>query len=121
MNLEAGIKLTMPLSGRGKPVMYWVDEEGGCSVQWGNISFMVTLENIKKILCEYFRDNREWYPLGASMTQPVTGGLGEYIQEKFPPMGPRHASAIAAVMVNEGWLVAQGKNPIKLRKIHAVL
>lgn len=117
MDMHLDIKLTMPLSGRGKPVMYWAETEGSYMVQWGNISFAVNQEQIDKILGEYFQDAAQWYPLGASMTKPVAGGLGEYIQEQFPPFGPRHASAIAAIMVNEGWLEAQGKNPIRLRRI----
>lgn len=110
-------RLTMPLSGRGKPVLYWADAEGNYSVQWGNISFIVNKEQINRILREFFGDCHKWYPLGASMTKPVAGGMGEYIQEQLSPFGPRHASAIAAIMVNEGWLATQGKNPIKLRRI----
>lgn len=117
MEIQSDLRITMPLSGRGKPILYWTDAEGLYWLQWGNISFMVNKEQVDKILREFFREKLKWYPLGASMTKPVTGGLGEYIQEQFPPFGPRHASAIAAMMVNERWLVAQGKNPIKLSRI----
>lgn len=117
MKFEANIKITMPLSGRGKPVLYSVTAEGIYSLKWGNISFIITREQVNKILQEYFRERDEWYPLGASMTEPIPGGLGEFIQREIPPLGPRHASAIAAMMVNEVWLEAKGKNPITLRRV----
>jgi len=116
MNFEGNIKITLPLSGRGKPVLYIITEEI-FSLKWGNITFSITYEQVSKILKKYFLKANEWYPLGASMTQPISGGLGEFIQREIPPLGPRHASAIAAMMVNEAWLEAKGKNPIMLRRV----
>lgn len=120
MNIETGIRITMPLSGRGKPVFYTYDDKGDCSVQWGNISFVITLAQLKKIMQDYFQENTNWYTLGASMTAPIPGGLGEFILQELPPLGPRHASAIAAIMVNEGWLESRGKNPIELKRVKVI-
>lgn len=120
MNMETGARITMPLSGRGKPVVYTYNDKGDYSVQWGNISFMITSAQVRKIMQVYFRENTNWYTLGASMTAPIPGGLGEFILQEFPPLGPRHASAIAAIMVNEGWLEYRGKNPIELKRVKAI-
>jgi hypothetical protein len=110
-------RIIMPLSGRGKPVVYTYDDKGDYSVQWGNIRFMITSSQLQKIMQDYFREKTNWYKLGASMTAPIRGGLGEFILQGFPPLGPRHASAIATIMVNEGWLESRGKNPIELKRV----
>jgi len=46
-------------------------------------------------------------PGGFSMTAPTPGGLGEWVQENSPGLNtvqltPRHASFIAAILVDEG-------------------
>lgn len=50
------------------------------------------------------------------MTDPIKGGLGEYI-DQYTLLSPRHASAIAAIMVNERHLTFKGIKPILLRKL----
>lgn len=109
--------ITMPLSGRGKPIVFGTNDDGVHWVQWGEVSFLITRDQIRQILSEFFRNHYQWYPLGASMTAPIPGGLGEYVQSQFSPLGPRHASAIAAMMVYEGLLESRGKNPIELRRV----
>ena len=59
----------------------------------------------------------KWYILGAGMTDPIKGGLGEYIQKNFKPLSPRHASAIAAIMVKEQLLDYKGLKPILLKRV----
>lgn len=51
------------------------------------------------------------------MTAPINGGLGEYIQKNFSRLTPRHASAIAAIMVQENLIECRGKKPLELRKL----
>jgi hypothetical protein len=69
-----------------------------------------------RILNEYFADSDEWHPLGASMDKPIEGGFGEYVQNNFDKLSSRHASAIAAILVNEGLVLAKGKKPIYLKR-----
>lgn len=49
------------------------------------------------------------------MTEPIKGGFGEFISN-YPALTPRHASAIAAIMVNEGDLNYRCSKLIELRK-----
>jgi len=107
---------THPLSGRGKPI-YWQSHYGGRRVHWGTIRFHLSDRLTNDILNDYFRDRRTWYPLGASMTNPVRGGLGEYVQKNFPSLTPRHASAIAAILVQDNLIESRGNRPIELRKL----
>lgn len=64
----------------------------------------------------FFIDDQTWYPLGASMDQPIKGGLGEFIKENLGSLTPRHATAIAAVMHNESLISVKGNKPILLKK-----
>lgn len=106
--------LLLPLSGSGKPIS-WENYSVGRQVIWGNTKFQLPNELIDDILMNYFKNSTLWYDLGASMDDPIKGGLGEYIQNKTT-LTPRHASAIAAIMVYENLIEAKGKKPIKLRK-----
>lgn len=51
------------------------------------------------------------------MTEPDPNGLGSFIRKSFPSFTPRHASAIAAILVHEGFLAFRGNKPIELKKI----
>lgn len=104
------------LSGSGKSV-YWKNYDGGRSVSWGKSNFKLPNEYINNILNNFFKDFSTWYPLGASMDDPILGGLGEYVQKNFPSLTPRHASAIAAIMAHHNLIESKGKKPIMLRKI----
>lgn len=58
-----------------------------------------------------------WYPLGASMDNPMQNGLGMFLEDNFKMLSPRHASAIAAILVNENLITFKGKKPILLKKL----
>jgi len=83
----------------------------------GAIRFHLSDRLTNDILNDHFRDRRTWYPLGAYMTNPLRGGLGEYVQRNFPSLTPRHASAIAAILVQDNLIESRGNRPIKLRKL----
>lgn len=113
--MESG-HLIKPLSGKGKSISYMVIP--GCiKVTWGDSKFSFPDTMKKDILDQYFIDPNSWYPLGASADKPIKGGLGEFIQNNFRGYTPRHASSIAAIMVEEGLLANRGKKPIVLKKI----
>jgi len=104
-----------PLSGRGKQI-YYTNYESGRKVAWGSMYFDLPDALIDDILDNFFVELNKWYPLGASMTEPIKNGLGKYIQERVPPFTPRHASAIAAIMVQDNLIDFRGKKPIELKK-----
>ncbi len=66
---------------------------------------------------KYFLDFKTWYPLGASMTNPLKGGLGEYLNKNYPKLNPRYASVLAAIMVKEGLIENKNLKPILIRKL----
>jgi len=109
-------KIIYPLSGRGKQIIIR-DYENGKFVTWGDTSFNVPDSLITDILENYFKNPNMWYPLGASMTEPPSNGLGRYIQTRYNSLTPRHASAIAAIMVEEKLLKYRGAKPIELKKM----
>ena len=74
------------------------------SVDWGKTKLLINHTTIDDILNDYFVSLDVWYPLGASMTNPTPGGLGEYVGENIKNFTPRHASVIARIMENEGFL-----------------
>ncbi|ACB83964.1 hypothetical protein [Natranaerobius thermophilus] len=104
-----------PLSGRGKQISY-KKLTHNLEITWGEAKFNVTKEQITHIMKNFFIDDGTWYPLGASMDQPIKGGLGEFIKENFKGLTPRHATAIAAVMENEELILVKGNKPIMLKK-----
>ena len=110
------MKVTRPLSGRGKKIVYWCDADT-ITVEWGETRFSLSRTHISTILNGFFRDSAVWYQLGASMTDPPTEGLGYFVYTRFPSLSPRHASAIAAVLVNEGVIQHRGSRPIELKKL----
>lgn len=59
-----------------------------------------------------------WHPLGASITVPTSGGLGEYIQKNLSRLTPRHAPVIAAVIVRKNLIECRGRKPTQLRKLN---
>lgn len=102
------------LSGRGKDITYNKTKKY-IEVQWGETSFKFEYKIYSEILNNFFSDADKWYLLGASMTDPIKGGLGEFVSQ-YPSLSPRHASAIAAIMVNEGDLNYRGSKLIELKK-----
>lgn len=109
------MKETIPLSGRGEKIYYKVSE-GHYSILWGDTPFEVSPKIVSKLLREYFQNPKAWYPLGASMVPIFEHGMGEFIANSDTKFTPRHASAIAAVLVKEGILIAKGIRPIFLSK-----
>ncbi|RXE56023.1 hypothetical protein ABH15_07435 [Methanoculleus taiwanensis] len=107
---------TQPLSGRGQTITIHLDPPFRL-VLWGDLKFELSNEMIRTILDTFFIERGCWYLLGASMTDPDPAGLGSFIRETFPSFSPRHASAIAAVLVYEGFVMFRGRKPIELKKI----
>jgi hypothetical protein len=104
-----------PLSGNGETITVH-SVSGGRLVKWGNLKFRLPDEMIQKILEQFFVHSDLWYLLGASMTAPDLEGLGSFIRKNFSSFTPRHASAIAAIMVHENLLEYRGMKPIFLKK-----
>lgn len=110
------MKETKPLSGRGTTI-YYENYNNGFNVKWGTIKFFISGSLIKDILENFLIEKNRWYPLGASETVPMKGGLGEFIKSKQPNLTTRHASAVAAIMKEEDMIVAiTDQIPILLRK-----
>lgn len=109
-------QILLPLSGSGQRIS-WKKYEGGRIVYWGKMRFNLHDELIDDILDNYFKGSDSWYPLGASMTDPVSGGFGEFLQKYYKSLTPRHASAIASIMVQDDLIEFRGKKPIELKKI----
>ena len=107
----------MPLSGHGAPI-HWkeTEDQDGLEITWGKTIFNITNDQIDLILDTFFKDD-EWYPLGAGMTNPTPGGLGEFVKNNLYPLTPRYASAIASILVYMGEIESEGLNPIYLRII----
>ena len=98
--------------------VYYRKARDGYQISWANMKeFGLTNAQISKILNSYFAVPGRWYPLGASEDDPIPGGIGEFLQGTFQGFTPRHASAIAAVLVDLGYLDFRGKKPVYLRKI----
>lgn len=110
------MKETLPLSGKGKKIYYELTNNL-IKVKWGKLRFNISQNIVNNILKDFFIDSKTWYILGAGMTDPIKGGLGEYIQKNFKPLSPRHSSAIAAIMVKEQLLDYKGLKPILLKKV----
>lgn len=110
------MKSVLPLSGNGKLITYSIYDEEWIIV-WGKLKFTLKKSCIQIILDEFFMNKDEWYPLGASMDNPMPNGLGMFIRDNFKTLSPPHASAIAAILVNENILTFKGKKPILLKKL----
>ena len=109
------MKKTRPLSGRGTEITYWCVDDG-IRAEWGASRFLLNQEDSNAILREFFTDSDEWYLLGASMTNPPAEGLGCFVYTRLPGLSPRHASAIAAILANEGYIEYRGASPIELKR-----
>jgi hypothetical protein len=87
-----------PLSGNGSPIHAIIQENGYCSVDWGDAHFEFPYNLIDGILNDVFNDCN-WHRLGSYRNNPR--GLGLYIltQEICCLHSPQFASAIASIMV----------------------
>lgn len=104
-----------PLSGRGRSIRA-NREEAGWSLLWGSYHFTLTDSLVADILANFFVDPHHWYPLGASMTDPMPNGLGSFLRRRCPRLNPRQASLIAALMAKEQLLECRGLKPIELKR-----
>lgn len=105
---------TSTLSGRGQQVDWEIDENNTIKIRWGTSLLSLTEQQRNIILNEFFISD-EWYPLGADMTNPLTGGLGEFIKKEFELL-PRYASAIAAIFVDLDIVSFRQGSPILLKR-----
>jgi len=103
------------LSGRDCPVE-WEKKGTAYHVRWGGSEFVFGEQLAESILEDFFGNEGQWYPLGANMTEPTDGGLGQFIS-RHSALTPRHASAVAAILVAEGVLEHRGHRPIELRRV----
>ena len=51
------------------------------------------------------------------MICPLKGDLGEYLNKNYPKLNPKHASALAAIMVHESLIENKDLKPILIRKL----
>lgn len=109
------MKKIIPLSGRGKEIVYSYNNDI-IEVKWSNTIFNLEKDVIEDIINNFFIDKNEWYLLGACVDNPIKNGLGEYITINHK-LTPRHASVIAAIMFNEGLIEFRGRKPIELKRI----
>jgi hypothetical protein len=109
------MKIINTISGRGKEIIYSTDNDI-IEIRWSNAKFSIRESVIEEIMLNFFIDNEKWYPLGACSNNPQKGGLGEYVALKHG-FTPRCASAIAAIMLNEGLIQFRGQRPIELKRI----
>ena len=105
-----------PLSRNGKPIFY-ENKDYNLIIKWGNQKIKIFIDIINDIMKNYFVDFKVWYPLGAGMTDPLKGGLGEYLNKNYPQLNPRHASVLAAIMVHEGLIENKDLRSILVRKL----
>jgi hypothetical protein len=116
MKGNQSMKEVKPLSGNGKLIKYEIVNDV-YQVEWNTAKFNVCKQDFNKILINFFRDGKEWYPLGASVTNPISGGLGEYVKKNIHGLSEKHSSAIASIMVNENLIGSKGLKPIYLKKL----
>lgn len=80
-------------------------------IKWKDTNLAFPKALLDDILRNFFKTNG-WYSLGASMTNPLNGGLGYYIQNHqhvWEQHSPRFASMLAAIMVHN--------NQIEFRRV----
>lgn len=107
-------KFISTLSNGDKCISYRIQDRK-LHYNWKDLEGELKIEIIEDTLERFFTEREKWYPLGASMTEPIEGGLGEFLLENYK-LSPRYASLIAAIMVNESLLRFKGKKPIMLKK-----
>ncbi len=95
-------KFTFPLFRQGKEIAYNGDIYSGFEIKWGDTPFILEAETIQNLL-DCFLNERN-VPVGANMTgQVASNSLGRWLTESGWP-SRRYASAIAAVLANEGFV-----------------
>lgn len=100
-------KIITPLSGRGNPISYSGTLDTGFNVLWGDLLFKLDPGFLLDIQGEFV--GRHGVPLGASMTRPIPAdSLGKWIVDEGWT-SPRYASAIAAILHDEGIISSFGR------------
>lgn len=106
-------KTTTPLSGGGSEIRYSGTSSTGFTGKWGSSSFKISPGLLSSIITEF--SGQKLIPLGASRTSPSAESFGEWLDlESAAHSGM--ASAIAAVLVNEGY--ASSVKAIKGKSIY---
>lgn len=104
--IEFDIIYTRPLSGDGKNIIVIKINENQ-SVQyyfkWEDLHFKVSKDQLIEFVKDFFPVNSGKL-LGAIQDNPQPGGFGEYLNKLQLNFTPRYASAIASLMVYEGFL-----------------
>ncbi|MDO9035512.1 MAG: hypothetical protein Q7U51_09950 [Methanoregula sp.] len=89
-------------------------------IHWKNTHLMFPKKLLDDIRIRFFKTS-EWYPLGASMTNPPQNGLGYFIQNHqrvWEAHSPRFSSMLAAIMVHKKMIDFRKKgNAFELRKL----
>lgn len=91
--------------GRNATTFYWKHEGDGVTIHAGPQAHLSNTQ-IDGLIAR-FRD-RDWFPLGASMTTPTPGSLGEYFRTVLGQT-PRYSSHFAAVLVHQGRLATMNR------------
>ena len=86
--------------GRGKEFEYTGAVESGVTIHYGFGDVPVRSEVFREILGRF---RRQTIPGGFSRDSPTPGGLGEWVNTRFPSLTPQHVSRIAAILVKEGF------------------
>jgi hypothetical protein len=95
-------KFTFPLFRQGKEIAYNGDIYSGFEIKWGDTPFILEAETAQDLL-DCFLNERN-VPVGANMTGRVaSNSLGRWLTDEGWP-SRRYASAIAAVLANEGFV-----------------
>jgi hypothetical protein len=93
-------KVTSPLSGNGNTIRYSGSAENGFKVIWGASQFTIHPGLLASIVAEF--SGHASVPLGASRTNPAEGSFGYWLDLETQANSGM-ASAIAAILVNEGY------------------
>lgn len=95
----------------GVPFLYSGDPDTGTTFHYSGKPF-VSRDCYQKIITHF---KGRSVPLGASETNPILGGLGEFVRYNYGHnLTPRHASHIAAVLRDHGYLKMRGLKPVML-------
>lgn len=73
----------------------------GIIIQFASGDFVINAAVIQKVL-NHFKGKR--VPGGFSMTDPTSGGVGEYLASQGYGLTPRHASFLCAALKHEGFV-----------------
>ena len=82
----------------------------------GNDYVLTEVRGLRRRLGRLLCILRSVVSTGGEHDGPSGGWLGPLGSWRGPALTPRHASAIAPIMVNEQWLEHRGLSPIELRK-----